>query len=221
MTLARTPAMQATSLPPSTSELVTVWGRLNSLNVQRVLFCAADLAIPVRHIPAGGQSGGLDTPEFLALNPNRLVPVLKDGPFVVWESNTIVRYLFRAYGQGLDDARHIALQDRWMDWYGTEIGSHMTALWGHTKRGKPLPAATAEHHWHRATALWKILADQLDAAHFIGGSRPGVADYTLGPAIHRWHGMAPHAGIPRNLTRWHEALSVRPAYQTYVLNAPL
>ncbi|VVE20492.1 glutathione S-transferase family protein [Pandoraea anhela] len=221
MNFTRTRLMQDAFRSHSTREAVTVWGRLNSLNVQRVLFSAADLALPVDHIPAGGQGGSLSTPEFLALNPNALVPVLKDGPFVLWESNTIVRYLCRAYGHGAEDARDVALQERWMDWYGTEIGSHMTALWGHTKRGKPLPPASAEHHWRRATALWKLLAEPLEAARFLGGRDPGVADYAVGPAVHRWHAMAPHDDIPRSLTRWYEALSMRPAYQTYVLNAPL
>lgn len=221
MNVIRTLIMQDAFRVRPTPEPLTVWGRLNSLNVQRVLFCASDLQLPVHHVPVGGNSGGLDTPEFLALNPNRLVPTLKDGPFVIWESNTIVRYLCRAYGHEIGDARDLALQDRWMDWYGSEIGTHMTALWGYLKRGKTLPAAAEEHHWRRATALWRILAESLETTRFIGGKHPGIADYALGPAVQRWHEMAPLVSIPRSLTRWHEALSLRPSYQTYVLNAPL
>ena len=74
---------------------LTVWGRGNAFNVQKVLWLVGELALALAHrrVDAGGPFGGLDTPEFLTLNPNGRVPVLQDGGTVVWESHSIIRYL--------------------------------------------------------------------------------------------------------------------------------
>lgn len=85
----------------SGSATVQVWGRLNSANVQKVLWCLDDLGTHYHLALAGGIDGGLDTPEFIGLNPNRLVPVIIDEGTALWESNVIVRYLCKKYGQML------------------------------------------------------------------------------------------------------------------------
>ena len=75
-----------------------IWGRVNSTNVRKVLWCAEEIGLAYEQIPAGGAFGIVDTPEYRALNPNGLVPCLEDGGLVLWESNAIVRYLARQYG---------------------------------------------------------------------------------------------------------------------------
>lgn len=80
--------------------MLTVWGRKNSINVQKVMWTVGELGLEYRRHDVGRQFGGLDTPEFLALNPNGLVPVIEDGGTVVWESNAVVRYLAAKYGAG-------------------------------------------------------------------------------------------------------------------------
>lgn len=200
-----------------------LWGRLNSANVQKVLWCLDDLRINHQTIPAGGADSQLDTQEFFALNPNRLVPVLVDEGVALWESNVIVRYLCRRYGAGFayrDDPLQQALEERWVDWYGTELGAHMTALWGHFKRGKTLPPDVLETRLARATHLWRILSDSLARGPFIGGVDPGVADYSLGAAVHRWVSMQENSIVP-NISRWHQALSGRPAFQRHIIAAPV
>ena len=70
---------------------LTVWGRRSSFNVQKVLWTLDELGLPYEHRDAGGSYGGLDTPEFLAMNPHGRVPVVRDGSLVVWETHSIVR----------------------------------------------------------------------------------------------------------------------------------
>ena len=80
--------------------MVRIWGRTNSINVQKVLWCCDEIGIPYERIDAGMQFGVVNTPEYLAMNPNALVPTIDDDGFVLWESNVVVRYLASRYGAG-------------------------------------------------------------------------------------------------------------------------
>jgi glutathione S-transferase len=79
--------------------MLTIWGRRSSFNLQKVMWLVGELAVPHKHIEVGGKFGGLDTPEFLAMNPHGRIPVLQDGEAIVWESHTILRYLAARYGK--------------------------------------------------------------------------------------------------------------------------
>ncbi|WP_444633978.1 glutathione S-transferase family protein [Cupriavidus oxalaticus] len=202
---------------------LVAWGRKNSLNVQKVLWCLEDLGLPYRHEPAGGADGRLATAQFLALNPNGLVPVLEDGPLALWESNTIVRYLCNQYGPDAhkqSSPGQLAQQERWMDWYGTELGPHMTKLWGHHKRGKPLQSEELTTHATRAEALWGMFAGALSEGPFLGGRAPGPADYALGPALYRWVEIG-NGSIDPRLQSLFQSLASRTAFNANVVQAPL
>jgi len=104
--------------------MLTVYGRKSSFNVQKVMWLVAELGLAHRHLEQGGSHGGLDTPEFRAMNPHGRVPVIDDEGTIVWESHTILRYLAACYGLGTfwsDDAAHRSLSDRWMDWSQTTL----------------------------------------------------------------------------------------------------
>jgi glutathione S-transferase len=101
---------------------LTIWGRANSINVQKVLWCCAELNLPYQRIDAGGKFGVSDTPEYLVRNPNGLVPTIEDEELVLWESNVIVRYLSTKHGMGTLSPAALALRfdvERWMDWEAT------------------------------------------------------------------------------------------------------
>ncbi|MGV2837420.1 glutathione S-transferase N-terminal domain-containing protein, partial [Pseudomonas shirazensis] len=99
--------------------MLKIWGRKNSSNVRKALWIAHELGLEFQAIDAGGAFGVVNDPEYRARNPNGLVPMLEDDDLVLWESNTIVRYLCAEYGreQGwyLEDPRQRALADKWMD----------------------------------------------------------------------------------------------------------
>src|SRR4028119_2075997 len=80
--------------------MITIWGRKNSVNVQKVLWCCDELELPYERVDAGGTFGGTQEPEYLAMNPTGLIPTIRDDGFTLWESNTIVRYLAAKYGTG-------------------------------------------------------------------------------------------------------------------------
>ena len=99
---------------------ITIWGRANSVNVQKVLWCLAELDLPYHRIDAGMQFGKNDQPEYLAMNPNGRIPTLVEGDYVLWESNSIMRYLCMAHGKGSpvypQSPQARAAVDRWLDW---------------------------------------------------------------------------------------------------------
>src|ERR1022692_3707910 len=114
--------------------MITLWGRRNSINVQKVLWTLDEIGLAYEHIDAGGDAGGLDDPAFRAMNPHGRVPVLMDGETAVWESNAIVRYLCAAYAPGVLCAEaplERAGADAWMDWtLATLQPAIMGLFWG-------------------------------------------------------------------------------------------
>ena len=108
--------------------MLTIWGRNNSINVQKVMWTVAELGLAHQRHDVGRQFGGLDTAEFLAMNPNGLIPTIDDDGTIVWESNAVVRYLAAKYGAGSlwpEDPAQRADADRWMDWMLNTINPHI------------------------------------------------------------------------------------------------
>ena len=128
--------------------MLRIWGRTNSLNVQKALMALEEIGRPYARIDAGLAYGVNDTPAFRAMNPNGLVPVIDDEGFVLWESNAIVRYLASAYAPGVLwplDARERAGAERWMDWQLTLLLAPLNAMFVPLVRnpGSGDPAAMA------------------------------------------------------------------------------
>ena len=113
--------------------MLKVWGRATSSNVQKVMWLVGELELPHERVDVGGAFGGNDTPEFLAMNPNGLVPTVEDAGVVLWESHAIVRYLALKHAKGTicpDDLGARAMADRWMDWLVTTVNPNWGIMFG-------------------------------------------------------------------------------------------
>ncbi len=111
--------------------MLTIWGRSNSINVQKVLWCCSELGLAFRRLDAGGAFGGTDSPDYRERNPNGLVPTIEDDGFVLWESNVIVRYLatkHRAEALFPTDLRARSDVVRWLEWLATPLGPALRPL---------------------------------------------------------------------------------------------
>ena len=120
--------------------MLKIWGRANSINVQKVLWCCGELNLPFERIDAGMQFGVNNTPEYKAKNPNGLVPLIDDDGFVLWESQPIVRYLARKHSLGSlcpADAQACADADRWMDWNATTVWPNLRPVFWNLVRTEP------------------------------------------------------------------------------------
>ncbi len=204
--------------------MLRIWGRLSSINVQKVVWCARELHLDHERIDIGVTKGDLDTEAYVRLNPNRQIPVIEDfrgtdvggEPFVLWESNAIVRYLCARYGEGTlwpEDVKARASADRWMDWQTTAFSPAMVTAFLNLVR-KPAaerdPAAI-EASCERTEPLAALLDRALAGREFIGGDRFTMADISLACAAHRWMGL-PRQHQPRpELERWLSAMRARPA----------
>ena len=204
--------------------MLTIWGRLTSINVQKVVICVNELGLAYERIDAGGKFGGLDTPEALARNPNALIPVIRDGDFVLWESNAIVRYLSRAYGAGSlwpDDPRTVADADRWMDWQCTTLNPALFDAFWNTIRVKPEDRSEAAVAASAAKTerLLAMLDAHLAARSHVAGAYT-MGDIPLACTAHRWYGLPLERRRHPHVEAWLERLRARPACAS-VLTYPL
>src|SRR5205085_12400753 len=113
--------------------MLKIWGRTNSVNVKKALWCVEELGLKYERVDAGMQFGVTKTPEYLKMNPNSLVPTISDDGFILWESHTIVRYLCAKHAAGTlypTDLRARADAERWMDWAFTFQRAVRDVFWG-------------------------------------------------------------------------------------------
>jgi glutathione S-transferase len=193
-----------------------IWGRPNSINVQKVVWTCEELGVPYDRTDAGGAFGIVGTPEYKAMNPNGVVPVIDDDGFILWESNAITRYLAAKHGAGTlwpSDLRVRADADRWMDWQCTEYSPRMRlAFWNLIRTPKEKQdAAAIEESRAGSEAMTAILDAALTGRRFVAGDRFTMGDIPVGVAVHRWLGM-PMAREPRPaLEAWYARVMARPA----------
>jgi len=198
--------------------MLTIHGRINSVNVQKVVLACEELRLPYTRHDAGGAFGLVQTPEYKAMNPNSLVPVLIDGDLVLWESNAIVRYLAAEYGAGSLwplDAKQRALSDRWMDWASfTLYPAYHQAFWGlirtpPEKRDRAaIEASIAKTH-----PLLALLDRELEGKVYLAGDRPTIGDLGLLPSVFRWLNMPVERPRAPNVEAWTERLAARTGYE--------
>jgi glutathione S-transferase len=207
----------------SAQSRITIWGRANSVNVQKVLWCLQELDLAYERIDAGMAFGKTREPEYLAMNPNARVPTLVDGDFVLWESNSIMRYLVRAYSPHSPIYPHApkvrAGVDRWLDWtLSTLQPVDRPVFWALVRTPPELRDMAAIQKDADAEAeQWRIVDAQLSTRRFIEGDDFTLADIALGAYARRWFGVE---GItkPRfaNLERWYAQLPDRPGFVRFI-----
>ena len=202
--------------------MLKIWGRNNSINVQKVMWTAAELGLDHERIDAGGAFGGLDTAEYGALNPNRRVPTLLDGDVVLWESNVIVRYLAAKYGAGSlcpADPADRARADQWMDWFITTMVADLIVVFWQLIRTaeanrdqEAIDAAVG-----RLDASWDIVEAHLADRDYMVGDRLTMGDVPVGAAAYRYYGLDIKRPDRPRMHAWYQRLADRPAFQTHVM----
>jgi glutathione S-transferase len=201
--------------------MLKIWGRTTSSNVQKVLWCCAELGIEFERVDLGGPFGGNRDSEYLRLNPNGLVPTVKDGDLVMWESNTVCRYLAttrggeRLYPKDPVKRTHV---ERWMDWQLASAGPPMGQLLFGLIRTRPeaRDPAAIEAARQRALAAWTIVDDALADRPYLAGQDLTLAEITLGTLVYRWHAFPIERPPLANLKAWYERMRQRPGFKTYI-----
>lgn len=204
--------------------MITLWGRNNSTNVKKVLWTLEELDLPYQQILAGLQYGVNKEADYLAMNPNGLVPLLRDDEtdLTLWESNTIVRYLAAQYGQGrlwVDAPAKRAEGDKWMDWASQTLSpAHRGILMGlvrtpEAERDYPAIYAAKEACEPLFAQLDAVLATQ----PWFSGDEFGVGDIAIAPLIWNLTNVDLQWTERPHLQRWLALLTERPAYRQVVM----
>jgi glutathione S-transferase len=205
--------------------MLRILGRISSVNVQKVVWCARELELPFERTDVGGPFGGTETAGFRALNPNGLVPVIDDDGFVLWESNSIVRYLAARYGEGSlwpVSLKTRADADRWMDWQATELGPAMRDAFLQLVRTAPgkRDQARVDASTSAAERLLALLDSHLAQRDYVTGDAFTMGDIPVAAQVHRWFGMPVSRRQRPNVEAWYARLHARRGAQD-VLNLPV
>jgi len=205
--------------------MITVWGRRNSVNVQKVLWALEELDVPYTRENVGGSFGGNQDADFLAMNPMGLVPVIRDGDVTMFESNAIVRWLAARYRDGLlrpSDHKSLAMAEQWMEWAQGNFYLPVQALFIHRVRSLPENRDTAA-----AAAAEKKAAEVLKAADawlarhdWFAGQAFSFGDIALGALMWRYMGIdCARPNVP-HLVEWFEALQKREPFRRAIMAVP-
>jgi glutathione S-transferase len=200
-----------------------VWGRANSVNVQKVLWCLSELNLRYERIDAGMAFGRNHDPDYLAMNPNARVPTLVDGDFVLWESNSIMRYLVLAYAKVSpiypEAPKRRASVDRWLDWtLSTLQPVDRPVFWALVRTPvEQRDMVAIQKDADAEAAQWRIVDARLSTQRFIEGDDFTIADIALGAYARRWFGVE---GISKpklaHLERWFAQFAGRAGFAQFV-----
>ena len=204
--------------------MIELWGRANAYNVQKPLWLLAELGLDFKHYDVGRISGDLESAEFLALNPRARVPVLRVGDAVVWESNTILRYLanqLEATELYPADPLQRSQVERWMDW---ELASLQPAFidlfWGFYRTP---PAARQQSFIDTAQlqcrAQFELLDGHLALQPYLAGETFSLADIACGVCLFRYFNMGLEVEQPAQVMRWYRQLSQRDSFRHTIMQA--
>ena len=202
--------------------MLKLLGRSSSINVRKVLWTLDELALAYVHEPSAGDD--LRTPEFLAMNPNAMIPVLLDDGFVLWESNAICRYL--AGREARDDLlptapAERAIVEQWMDWQAGELNqawryAFLSLVRHHPDYRDPQAVATSIASWNRHM---RMLDDRLaTTGAYVAGPDFTLADIVIGLATWRWTMTPIERPVLPAVEAWVARLAKRPPYLAQAAN---
>ncbi|MGI9494057.1 MAG: glutathione S-transferase family protein [Geminicoccaceae bacterium] len=202
--------------------MLKIWGRPNSINVQKVMWTVGELGLEHERLDVGGAFGKLDTDDYGRLNPNRKIPVVEDGEIVVWESQACVRFIAARYDAGglyASDSAERSLADRWMDWKVTTVLPHLhVCFWGLVRTAEAdRDMAVIERAAKDLGEVWKLLDDHLDGKLYVVGDRLTMGDIPLGTAFYRYVSLPIERPSLPHVERWYDRLKARPAFVDQVM----
>jgi glutathione S-transferase len=210
-------------VPDNNQGQLRIWGRANSVNVQKVLWCLRELDLAFERIDAGMAFGRNRDPDYLAMNPNGRVPTVQDGDFVLWESNSIMRYLVLAYGKGSpiypEAPKRRAGVDRWLDWTLSTLQPVDRPVFWALVRTPPeqRDMAAIQKDADAEAVQWRIVDNQLATRRFIEGDDFTLADIALGAYARRWFGVEGVIKPPlAHLERWFAQFAGRPGFKQFI-----
>lgn len=198
--------------------MLKIWGRLNSHNVKKVVWFAEELGIGYDRIDTGGKFG-MDE-DYLAKNPNALIPTIEDGRVVLWESNTILRYLAAQYGGERwwpADPAQRTIGERWMDWQADYAEAQRGAFVNYVRTPEAQrDQAAIDKSVATCAKRLAVLNRYLGETPWLSGENFGVGDVPMGVYAWTWFSIPIERPEFPNIANWFARLQERPGYATQV-----
>lgn len=205
--------------------MLTIWGRKTSSNMQALMWCVGELGLAYVRNDAGHRFGGLDTPDFLAMNPNGVIPVVRDGDGEpLWETGAILRYLGARYGDGgafwpADPVQRVRV-DKWAEWAKLNVSNQFTVeiFW------RVVRTAPRDRDPAAIRAAIQALGQRFDIAEarlaenpYLAGAEFSLADIQFGHVLFRYFDIAIDRPDRPVLVRYYRSLTERPAFREHVM----
>ncbi|AMM86848.1 glutathione S-transferase family protein [Martelella sp. AD-3] len=205
--------------------MLKIWGRATSSNVQALMWTVGELELEHERYDVGFKFGGTDTPEFLAMNPNGLIPVVKDGDDgeALFETGAICRYLAARHAHDSfwpKDPAARAHVDKWAEWGKVTAAAAFTVpiFWAvvrtPAKDRNPEAIARALAAFDR---LLGIAEAELEKHAFLAGDSFTLADIMFGHILYRYHTMEIDRPARPAVEAYYAAMTERPAYRDHVM----
>ena len=203
--------------------MLKIWGRKNSINVQKVMWAVGELGLPYERIDAGGSFGGLNNPAFISMNPMKRVPVIDDDGRIIWESHAITRYLCAQYGAGRlwpESAVQRSVGDIWIEWTQTSlqptfINGVFWRLYRTPEAQRDWPAI--QQSVQNTAALLRVLDNHMAERPFVSGDTLTISDIPPGTQLYRYFSLEIERPSLPHIEAWYERLCSRPAYREHVM----
>lgn len=201
--------------------MLTIYGHAGSINVRKVLWTCVELELPFRRIDWGGAARSVQDPDFLKLNPVGLIPVLEDGGEVIWESNSIVRYLARREGREdllPREAMACAGVEKWMDWQASDFNNSWRTVFQATIRRNPAyqDEGAVAASWRGFCAMVGVIEAQLArTGAYVAGPHLTCADIVIGLSVHRWRSIPLERPSFPQVERYYERLCERDGFRRH------
>ena len=214
--------------------MLKIWGRRNSVHTQRVLWACEEAGLqfdlilasatmgPDGHVSGGGSAFGVvDTPEYRTINPNGTIPTIDDNGYILWESNSISRYLAQTYAPKAlfgDDIRTLGLASQWMDWTNTQLEPALHILVMELVRLTEAEREPANVEATRLSVLPALLRlnDHLSTRAYVAGDEFTIGDIAPATAVRRWHVFGLEAPPLPYLEDWQARLAQREGYRLHI-----
>jgi glutathione S-transferase len=204
--------------------MLKVWGRKTSSNVQAVMWSAAELGLAYERYDLGHRYGGLDTLEFLTMNPNGTIPVVRDDDSEpLWESSAILRYLANRYGRAPYWPHDLAMRthiDKWAEWSKINVALNFSGpiFWQVVRTPPRLRDANALRAAIQVLDRYLDIAEKrLASAPFLCGDEFTLADVQFGHLLYRYFTIEIERRERAGLRSYYERLVARPAYREHVM----
>lgn len=200
--------------------MITLWGRSSSANVQKVAWLSEELGLEVDRKDVGGPFGGLDTPEYIAMNPCQLIPTIQDGETTVWESEAVLRYFGAKYGTQFfsQDIEKRASVDKWMCWNQSTWfpAVHQAFITIMKVQVEKRSSAGLGQQLEAVYAKAAFMNDQLKDRSFVAGNNLSLADFSFAVWLYRYFTLEIDRPVLEHLEKYYDSLCARKAYVEHV-----